>query len=257
MNHIINQKFGRLTRINLETPVSEFICDCGKAVKKRIYDVMDGKIQSCGCLKSEIIAKRNKENSTHGMSRTPTGRSWTSMKSRCFNKNYHDYPCYGAVGITACEFIKSSPINLEFLIGKRPPGKTLDRTNNNLGYLCGECAECLSKGNPLNVRWATPTEQGRNQSTNRLITINGETKCVTAWAEHVGIHESVIRNRIRRGWGEDKLIFPIGTVLNKKTYNLKGKEKTLTEISKEFKIPTSTFLGRLKRGWSIEKALTT
>lgn len=51
-----------------------------------------------------------------------------------------------------------------------------------------------------NRRWATPKEQQRNRRNNILMTHDGETRCISEWAEVSGVPDSVIRNRLRIGW---------------------------------------------------------
>jgi hypothetical protein len=76
---------------------------------------------------------------------------WHRMLDRCYNPDYHGYPSYGARGIRVC------PDWLIFdrfyaAVGDPPgPNMTLDRIDNDKGY------------QPGNVRWATKSEQARNQ----------------------------------------------------------------------------------------------
>lgn len=52
---------------------------------------------------------------------------------------------------------------------------------------------------PDNCRWATKREQQRNLRSNRLLTFNGRTQCLTAWAEEVGLTRTALDNRLARG----------------------------------------------------------
>lgn len=130
---------------------------------------------------------RNKFKQTHGMSGTPTHKSWTSMKSRCLNPNFPCYIDYGARGITVCEKWMSFE-NFLSDMGIRPDGTTLDRIDNKKGY------------SPDNCRWATKIEQQRNTSLNRIIEFNGERLTQAEWSERVGIKQSTISYRMRNGW---------------------------------------------------------
>jgi hypothetical protein len=87
----------------------------------------------------------------HGMFGTPTYRSWLHMKERCTNSRCHAYASYGGRGITVCERWSASFENFLADMGKRPDGKTLDRIDNDGNY------------EPSNCRWATASEQRRNQ----------------------------------------------------------------------------------------------
>jgi hypothetical protein len=82
----------------------------------------------------------------------PTYSSWTNMKNRCLNPNHAAYPLYAGRGIRICERWLHSFDNFLADMGERPPGKTLDRVNNDGHYEQGNC------------RWATWVEQIRNRT---------------------------------------------------------------------------------------------
>jgi hypothetical protein len=75
------------------------------------------------------------------------------------------------------------------------------------GYWCGRCAECLAKGWTFNLRWATKTEQSRNQGRNHRLTIDGLTLCLAEWAERSGTAYHVIRKRLKLGWDARAAVF--------------------------------------------------
>lgn len=195
-------------------------CSCGSIVSKNFYDVTRGSIRSCGCLKSERTAERNKANATHGLTNTPTFTSWSMALNRCYNKNIPVYATYGAIGIRMCEYFRVSPWNLVDVIGFRPKGTSIDRFPNKSGhYSCGKCAECLERGWAMNVRWATSRQQGRNQKTNHIVTINGESLCLADWADRIGIKGDSFRLRLNRGWSGNELLLPPKTQI--RTYRKK------------------------------------
>ena len=88
---------------------------------------------------------------THGMSNTGTYLSWRGAKQRCTNPNAASYPRYGGRGIEICSRWIHSFANFLEDMGERPEGMSLDRINNDGNY------------EPSNCRWATPSEQNRNQ----------------------------------------------------------------------------------------------
>ncbi len=187
-----------------------------------------------------------------------TGVSWQCMMNRCYNKNVKDYKWYGGIGIFVCSRIQKGPQELVGLIGIRPENKTVDRIDGRKSYTCGECQECKSDGCKMNIRWATRTEQRRNQPRNRFITINGVTKTAMEWANKFGIKWSTLYQRIGKGWSGDKLFSRILSPQegrNKRSFTINGITKTLSEWVKESGLKLGTVTQRIDRGWTIEQAL--
>jgi len=116
-------------------------CACGTKRNVRGHALRTGRSKSCGCAKT-----------THGMSRTPIYAIWVAMKQRCLNPNNEWYRDYGGRGIAIDDSNWLSFQGFYADVGDRPhEGLSLDRVDNNAGY------------GPTNYRWATPTEQARNQ----------------------------------------------------------------------------------------------
>ena len=101
MNDIIGKKFGRLTVIKKDkTKTYNFLCVCvcdnNKISSVRIYALLNGHTNSCGCLTREIRGNLSKK---HGETKHILYKYWSSMRRRCNNKNTLDYPFYGGRGI--------------------------------------------------------------------------------------------------------------------------------------------------------------
>ena len=105
-------------------------------------------------------------NFDHGGSGTPEYKTWTSIKTRCFNPKHDRYVDYGGKGITMCQrWRESFEAFLEDLGSKPSPKHTLGRLDHDGHYSCGTCDECRTQGWPVNCRWASKTEQNRNRRT--------------------------------------------------------------------------------------------
>lgn len=186
-------KFGRLTVVSLapwrKLPSGRRIyrwnctCECGAQAIVYHDNMVQGKANSCGCLKSIRISERNRK---HGLRSHPLYPIWCSMKRRCLNPISKDYADYGGRGITVCERWLGDDGLANFIsdVGERPDGKSLDRENNNGNY------------EPNNVRWATAFEQSNNSRHNRWITIDGISKTLTQWANSTGMPVPTLFNRL-------------------------------------------------------------
>jgi hypothetical protein len=170
-------------------------CECGEMRTVRGNSFRrKNPTRSCGCLRAEAMCTRFE---THGLTKggrmPPTYRVWQNMLSRCVNPNAAGFKCYGARGITVCERWRKLE-NFLADTGERPPGMSLDRIDNNGNYEPGNC------------RWATRSEQQRNTRQTRLITFNGETRCLAEWTELLGFSKNGLRNRLAKGWPVEKAL---------------------------------------------------
>lgn len=173
-------------------------CECGTVKPVASGNLVSGSIKSCGCKKPIYNSAAHK---THGMTHSREFTSWVSMKMRCSNPNDPFYHRYGGRGVSVCERWSSFSNFFEDM-GNRPTGKSLDRIDSNGNY------------EPSNCRWATGTEQARNKSSNRMLTVNGSTKCLSEWSKLSGVKCSTISERLKRGYShEDAVLTPIAVRL--------------------------------------------
>lgn len=198
MLKLVGQQFGRLAVVSRAgkdrwgSYMWLCMCECGTETTVLGYDLKKNKTKSCGCLRSEG------NNVTHG--HTKNGKcskayhAWSGMIQRCTNINNTEYKNYGNRGIRVCKRW-SKFVNFLADMGDPQTNKySLDRIDNNKGY------------NKLNCRWATHKQQARNKQNNRLITLDNKTQCLSAWAEEVGIAQSLIWKRLSRGWSSKRAL---------------------------------------------------
>lgn len=149
---MVGVRYGRLVVIQRNGRECVCACDCGQTFTADRGNVARGRTRSCGCLKREAQAERNRLSAKHGHAArsTPEYRTWTQMIQRCTNPKASNFADYGGRGITVCEPWRTFAIFYSDM-GPRPPGKTLDRIDGTKGYQPGNC------------RWATPLEQRHNR----------------------------------------------------------------------------------------------
>jgi len=123
---------------------------------------------------------------TRGPNKHPCSRTyhvWYIMLQRAKDPEWHQSAHFAGVPIPVCDRWLSFPNFLEDM-GERPPGLTIDRIRNDLGYEPGNC------------RWATWHQQARNRTNNINVTYNGETKCIAEWCELLGLKKPTVYQRI-------------------------------------------------------------
>jgi hypothetical protein len=190
---LAGQKFGRLTAIELYATSGQSqwlcVCECGTHKVVRAAQLRNGKTRSCGCLRREAIGRVGRDqNTTHGMTNSREFGTWRGMLRRCEDRGHDSFAKYGAVGIAVCERWHKFE-NFFSDMGPMPDGApTIDRIDGAGGY------------NPENCRWATWKEQLRNRPNyNHMITWNGKTLCLSAWAEELGVCIYRLRRHIKTG----------------------------------------------------------
>lgn len=199
--NIVGKKFERLVVLELIPHPKGYkarcICDCGKETIVPCHRLYNGYTKSCGCLRRELSIKRGFK---HGQAAPETKiyRTWIGMKLRCNNPNTFCYPRYGGRGIKIDPRWDSFFTFYEDMGDPPSPEYSLDRIDNDGDYT------------PRNCHWATRKEQSRNRRSTHWLTLNGETKSVSDWAEELGINKATLFGRLRLGWNDkDTLTIPL------------------------------------------------
>lgn len=175
-------------------------CLCGTERDVRVDLLKKGKSISCGCFAvEERIARQTTHGEGRAQERTKEYKTWSNMISRCENENDISFRFYGAaLGVRVAEVWRRDYSAFLRDMGRAPTSEhSIDRIENSLGYRPGNC------------RWATAKEQANNKTSNVFTTIDGTTKTLTGWAEHVGCARFVIHNRYKRGLRGIRLIAPV------------------------------------------------
>jgi hypothetical protein len=210
MINLAGRRFGRLTCLRPNGKRGnefnwECACDCGVKVTVNGGDVRRGHTTSCGCFAREVSSLVHKK---HGqaMENTSEYQAWACMRYRCQRKTHKAYPGYGGRGIMVCERWNDFE-NFFADMGPRPSAAhSIDRIDNMKGYNCGKCSECLSLDRQPNCRWAIQKEQARNKRNNRLVSHDGRTQCLAAWAEEKGLGWETLSCRLARGWTVERAL---------------------------------------------------
>ena len=142
----------------------------------------------------DLVKRNTKHNHARRGKLSKTYVLWKAMIQRCTDLNSRDYISYGGRGITVCKHWCTF-INFLEDMGEIPSGYQIDRINNNGNY-------CKS-----NCRWVTSKVNSRNKRNNHLITFNGKTQCMSAWAEEYDINYQLLWKRMCvYRWSIDKAL---------------------------------------------------
>lgn len=187
---LTGQKFGRLTVIERAQNKGKHVmwmceCECGNRVNISSDNLKRGNTVSCGCYRSEKLAKRCKK---HGHRYERIYRIWCGMKRRCYNAHEINYKLYGLRGITVCdewlcdfgEFYNWSMSN------GYEDSLTIDRIDSNKGY------------EPSNCHWTTRTHQNNNRRNNVVITYKDKSQTLSQWVDELGLDYKKTRDRLKK-----------------------------------------------------------
>lgn len=193
---LTGQRFGRLVAKRfLGNRIWECECDCGNLARVQNNNLQTRQL-SCGCLRNEMTKTRSlTHGETVGRSPTPEYRAWQSMIKRCYYKKSRRWERYGGRGIGVCKEWKEDFASFLDAVGRRPTRRhSLDRIDNDGDY------------KPGNVRWATKSEQAKNQSRNAIYVFHGKSYCLSDLVEFSGVGLSTIQTRLRLGWSVEEAV---------------------------------------------------
>lgn len=169
--NLVGQRYGRLVVVR-EGPRAacgvirwHCVCDCGGVSLSSTGNLRkkSGGAKSCGCLQKERTAKAGTKDYRFGTPRADLSLLliWRAMKQRCSSPRCKSYHNYGGRGITVCDrwpIGENGMTGFECFVqdmGPKPsPEHSIDRIDNDGNY------------EPRNCRWATSSEQKRNQRRN-------------------------------------------------------------------------------------------
>lgn len=194
---LTGKRFGKLTvicfcEVKNHRRIWTCKCDCGNTKNIR-EDSLKKYTRSCGCALIEAV-KKNKNNLTHGKSRSRIYKIWGGMKARCNNPQNKSYVYYGAREIKVCDEWQSFEAFYDWAMSNGYSDElSIDRIDVDGDY------------EPLNCRWANAHEQRVNQRVIE-ITFNGETHNLYEWSEITGIKYATLIWRYHQNWTPEKIL---------------------------------------------------
>ena len=198
---LTGERYGKLTAVKVVGSAADghrkwlCVCECGnERVVAQNHLKREGGARACKECARRISAEKRK---THGDFGTRLYSIYYGMITRVYNKNDPNYKRYGARGVKICdEWAKSYVAFKDWAINNGySDDLSIDRVDVNGNYC------------PENCRWATAKMQGNNRRNNRRLTINGQDKTITEWADEVGLSATAIRNRLCKGYGLEESVF--------------------------------------------------
>lgn len=203
---LVGNKYNYLTVINYSHKKNKnhywlCVCDCGKEKAIRQNYLLSNYTISCGCYNKKKVKETHTK---HGLHKNRLYNVWLSIKTRCYNKNFHSYYNYGGRGITVCDEWKNDFMAFynwamkngykEEILKNGKNKWTLDRINNDSGY------------SPENCRWVDMKVQSNNTRVNHKITYKGETLNLKEMAKKYNLSVSRLSRRLSKGWSIERAI---------------------------------------------------
>ena len=190
-------RYGNLTIISeapRRNPTRRYVlcrCDCGQLTEPALAAIRNGNTTSCGCVHRANTGNLKRR---HNLRRTPEYQTWAGMTQRCLNPNNPQFHNYGGRGIKVCErWLDFQAFYND--MGVRPSASSeIDRIDNNGDYC------------PENCKWVDHKTNSNNRRTNVVLELNGVKKNVTEWADHLGLTQSAVYARLKRGWSVERTL---------------------------------------------------
>lgn len=163
-------------------------CECGGLAHVLAGNLKKGNSRSCGCARRATCSKRMASlNLRHGDTGSKEHQTWIGIIKRTTRPSSHRWNEYGKAGIGVCDRWLSYE-NFLADMGRAPDGESsIDRIDNTKSY------------SPENCRWATPSIQAQNRSTNRYTVHNGSVVCFAEAARRMGVSRSTIGRMAKEG----------------------------------------------------------
>lgn len=176
---------------------------CGREQWTNYTNLKTGKSKGCWpCSRPRKIPKK-------------LDRVLTAAKQRCTNPNDPRYARYGGRGITF-DFDSVTEAGLWILenLGPCPPGRELDRVDNNLGYA------------PGNLRWATRRQNASNRECSRLEEYRPE-----EWP----YEENTVRRKLSEGFSREEIFQQAELAVTHKRKGWRRIQQRLTSMTSEMR----------------------
>ena len=190
----------------------DVICTCKhcsrKGVRVNSSNLLSGATDSCGCRRKTRMTVED-----YALTETFKG-----MKQRCYNPNYPEFKYWGGKGVTVCdEWLNDKRKFIDWAISNGyHKGLSIDRIDNNGPYA------------PWNCRIADMKTQQNNRTNNVNITVDGETKNLSQWAECIGVSINTLSHVLKRKTKEEGDKY-IRDKLTKKKENSQSERKANLE----------------------------
>lgn len=154
---LIGKHFNRLMVLGKDhkAKIIRLVCMCRCLNIKSVAQnrLIRGEVKSCGCLQNEM---RKTMNITHGLTKNRTRpdlyRTWSNIKTRCYNPNWDHYEYYGGRGIKVCDEWLDDYVAFQkwALDNGWSKGLQIDREDNDGDYSPDNCRWVTAKVNSSN-----------------------------------------------------------------------------------------------------------